>query len=112
MTESAAPAASGTDTNRLELTGQVMELEVLRHTPAGLPVLNFTLEHRSRQDEAGLSRDVELEIAAKALGDQARLLAGTKLGGRIRVAGFMAAKSARNRQPVLHVTAIEFLEGN
>ena len=109
MTEACARVSPD---NRLELTGQVIELEALRHTPAGVPVLNFKLEHRSRQEEAGHPREVELDLAAKAVGDLARLLAGVKLGGRIRVAGFLAAKSAKYRQPVLHVTAIEFLEGN
>jgi len=114
VTETAAPCFgpdSGFD-NRLEITGRILELDALRYTPAGVPVLGFKLEHRSRQEEAGLPREVEVELAAKAMGEMARLLAGSRLGIEIRVTGFLAHKSAKRRQPVLHVIAIEFVEGN
>ncbi|MBI4757108.1 MAG: primosomal replication protein N [Betaproteobacteria bacterium] len=83
---------------------------VLRHTPAGIPVLQFRLNHRSRQTEAGLPRDVTVEVAGVALGPQARLLAGAALGSSVRVGGFLAERSARSTQPVIHVNEIEFLE--
>ncbi|MDD5297772.1 MAG: primosomal replication protein N [Rhodocyclaceae bacterium] len=96
----------------MEITGQIVELDALRHTPAGVPVLGFKLEHRSRREEAGHPREVAVELAAKAMGEMARLLAGSRLGIKIRVTGFLAQKSAKIRQPVLHVIAIEFVEGN
>lgn len=80
-------------------------------TPAGVPVLGFRIRHRSRQVEAGLPRDVEVEIQAKAMGQVASLLADAKLGFYVRVTGFLAQKSARSRQPVFHVNTIEFVEG-
>lgn len=93
------------------LTGQLIEIAALRHTPAGVPVLNFRIRHRSQQSEAGLPRDVEIEIQAVALGTTANLLVGTQAGTQVSLTGFLAAKSLRSAQPVLHVNEIEFLEG-
>ena len=89
----------------------MVELDALRHTPAGVPVLGFRIGHRSKQVEAGLPRDIEVEIQAKAVGQVASLLAGAKLGSYVRVTGFLAHKSAKSRQPVVHVNTIEFVEG-
>ncbi len=57
-------------------------------------------------------RRVECEVACVALGSPAGLLAAARLGDRLRVQGFLAAKSLKNRSAVLHVTEIEFQEGN
>jgi primosomal replication protein N len=97
--------------NQLTIAGSIVELAPLRHTPAGLPVLNFRIGHASEQLEAGVSRKVEVELAVVALGQTAILLTGTKPGENVRLSGFLAAKSAKSRQPVLHVERIEFVEG-
>lgn len=88
-----------------------MELDALRHTPAGVPVIEFLLQHESEQLEAGQMRRVECEMACVALGDPARVMSGARPGGQLRVGGFLAAKSLKRRSPVLHVDTIEFLEG-
>jgi primosomal replication protein N len=77
-----------------------------------MPVSEGRLQHRSRQVEADQERQVEVEIAVLALGENARWLAAAPLGGTIRISGFIAAKSLKSRSPVLHVNTIEFLEGN
>ncbi len=105
------PCASPVSDNCLKITGQIIELDALRYTPAGVPVLGFRFGHQSRQQEAGHPREVTVDLSAKAMGELAHLLAGKTLGSQIRLTGFLAAKSAKNKQPVLHVTAIEFLEG-
>ncbi|MBI3140865.1 MAG: primosomal replication protein N [Rhodocyclales bacterium] len=97
--------------NLLTITGSVIELAQLRHTPAGVPVLNFRIAHESEQVEAGQPRKVEVEVAAVALGQMATLMAGAKPGESIKATGFLAAKSLQSRQPVLHVERIEFVEG-
>jgi primosomal replication protein N len=61
--------------------------------------------------EAGASRAVDAEIGAVAFATQARLLAGAKLNSRLKLEGFLAAKSRRSKKLVLHVTNIEFVEG-
>jgi primosomal replication protein N len=112
--------------NRLEISGVVTELKALRHTPAGVPVVEFRLRHESERAEAGAKRKVNAEIEAVAFEAQARLLAvGTggnapgalgnargALGRPLKVEGFLCAKSRQSKKPVLHVTNIEFMEGN
>ena len=51
-------------------------------------------------------------MVIKALGENARWLEGTPLGVPLEVEGFLAPKSRNSRQLVLHVTTIEYLEGN
>ncbi len=41
----------------------------------------------------------------------ARLIAGRPLGSGLRLQGFLGAKSKRSKRLVLHVTDIEFIEG-
>lgn len=97
--------------NQLTITGNIIELAQLRHTPAGVPVMNFRITHESEQIEAGLPRKVECELQAVALGQAALLLKGAKPGDGAKLTGFLAAKSTQSKQPVLHVERIEFLEG-
>jgi primosomal replication protein N len=98
--------------NRVDMSGQLLARGALRHTPAGIAVIEFSLGHASRQEEADAMRRVECEVACVALGVPAGLLAAARLGDRLRVQGFLAAKSLKNRSAVLHVKEIEFQEGN
>src|SRR5262249_49785131 len=97
--------------NRVEVSGKITELGALRFTPAGIPVVEFRLQHESELEEAGKKRKVSAELPAIAFEAQARLIAGTKLGVEARLTGFLAAKSRRSKRLVLHVNAIEFAEG-
>jgi primosomal replication protein N len=54
---------------------------------------------------------VQAEIGGIAFETQARLLAGAKLNTAMRLQGFLAAKSRNSKKLVLHVTNIEFIEG-
>jgi primosomal replication protein N len=83
----------------------------LRFTPAGVPVVECLIGHRSEQVEAGSPRRVECEIPAVALGDAARWIQGVSPGMPLRLTGFLAARGKNSRQPRLHVTTIEFEEG-
>ncbi len=98
--------------NRLEISGVITELKALRYTPAGIPVVEFRLRHDSEREEAGARRKVEAEIEGVAFEAQARLLAGAALGRPLKAEGFLCARSRQSRKPVLHVTNIEFVEGN
>jgi primosomal replication protein N len=75
-------------------------------------VVEFKLEHESEQDEAGARRMVKAEIPAIAFEAQARLAAAAKLGVKLRLQGFLGAKSRRSKKLVLHVTNMEFMEGD
>ena len=98
--------------NELRLDARVAEVLPLRRTPAGIPVASCVLAHESKQVEAGLTREVSVEVQAVAVGDLAGVLAGVKPGAVLRLSGFLAARSLRSRSPVLHLNTIEFLEGN
>jgi primosomal replication protein N len=62
--------------------------------------------------EAGLPRKVEFEIHLVGIAETARWLASVELGMPIHVEGFLAAKSRKSRQLVLHVNTLRFVEGN
>jgi len=98
--------------NRVELAGVLIERKALRFTPAGVPVTECLIGHQSEQIEAGSQRRVECEVQAIALGETARWLQAASPGTRLQLSGFLAARSRHSRQPRLHVTKIEFVEGN
>ena len=87
------------------LSGVVIGLEPIRYTPAGIPLLGFLLQHASEQTEAGLKRKVECEVNAVALGDIANQ--NIQLGCSVKVKGFLAKRSAKSTQLVLHILAIQ-----
>ena len=80
----------------------------LRFTPAGIPVLEFRLRHASMQSEAGGSRRVELDLPAIAFGALAQRLAQDAPEREIVACGFLAPRSLRSMQLVLHAREIEF----
>ncbi|MDP2793345.1 MAG: primosomal replication protein N [Sulfurisoma sp.] len=105
-------SGTGAAANLTRLSGRLLERGVLRYTPAGVPAIDFRFGHESEQVEAGNPRKVECEMNCVALGTVATQLAQWSLGSEISVSGFLAAKSLKNRCPVLHVITIEFVEGN
>jgi primosomal replication protein N len=94
--------------NELTLAGRITERDVLRHTPAGVALVNFRVVHESGQIEAGAARQVNADVACLAVEEQARLIAAAPLGAVVKVSGFLAAKGRSGKQLVLHVKRIEF----
>jgi len=95
--------------NEVVLSGVARDLLDLRFTPAGIPVLEFSLRHCSMQAEEGHSRRVELDLPAIAFGTLARQLAEASDPNRpIMARGFLARRSLRSTQVVLHARDIEF----
>ena len=76
-----------------------------------MAAVEFKLGHESEQDEAGGRRTIQAEVSAIAFETQAKLLSGRPLGSPVRVQGFLGAKGKRSKRLVLHVTSIEFIEG-
>lgn len=56
-------------------------------------------------------RRVECELSAVAFEADAKLLSGASLERSLMIGGFLARKSIKSNHPVLHVTHIEFAEG-
>lgn len=90
--------------NKLVLGGVVASIEPLRYTPAGIPLLSFVIQHVSDQIEAGMKRKVECEINAVAVGNVA--LQALNLGASVEVTGFLAKRSLKSTQLVMHINEI------
>jgi primosomal replication protein N len=88
----------------------LLERGALRYTPAGIPVIEFRVVHVSEQLEVNAPRRVECELACVAMGTPALLLKESSSGMALTVRGFLAARSLKQKTPVLHVTMIEFAE--
>ena len=86
------------------ISGVVVQIEPIRHTPAGIPVLSFVLQHASEQIEAGFKRKVECEVSAVALGELAQI--NINIGDNIKAKGFLAKRSAKSNYLVLHITQL------
>jgi primosomal replication protein N len=93
--------------NKLAISGQVTQVDDLRYTPAGVPLLRFVMSHVSEDVEAGLKRKVECEIKAVAIGDLANM--GIKQGTKLNALGFLAKQSAKSTQLVLHIKKLELI---
>jgi primosomal replication protein N len=95
--------------NTVRLSATLAAIDPLRHTPAGLPVVDFTLAHVSKQSEAGSERQVEFDIPAKATGELAARIAKARQGSPVEVQGFLNRKHRMSRQVILHVTNMELI---
>lgn len=93
--------------NQLSLIAAIAERDVLRYTPAGIPVVSAKLQHGSEQVEAGIPRQVEFEIAALAAGEISGRFNQAELGVFFRFTGFLARKSRNSKSLVFHVTDFE-----
>ncbi|MBP7484499.1 MAG: primosomal replication protein [Pseudomonadota bacterium] len=91
--------------NRVLLTAQILERKALRYTPAGLPALDLVLKHESEVVEAQLTRKVQLEVKAVAIGPIAQALSRQAIGEAIKVAGFLGATRS-GRGVLLHITEL------
>jgi primosomal replication protein N len=94
--------------NEVRLGGTIVAREALRHTPAGVPILTFTLKHESMQVEGAVPRQVGFEIEAMAMGDVAQGMSALQAGQKIRLAGFLGSRSRLSTRVVLHVNQFEF----
>jgi primosomal replication protein N len=92
--------------NRLVISGEVVGLDALRYTPAGIERIELKLRHASAQHEAGVTRQVQCEIAVLALGDAAQQATKLQTGQHITAHGFLAQRSMRSTQLVLHIETI------
>jgi primosomal replication protein N len=98
------------EANAVTVAGVLAHVEPLRHTPAGVPLLQFRLAHKSLQIEAGYKRQVECEVNCVALGEVATQLSGLKAGAEISATGFLNRKNRMSAQLVLHATHAELLK--
>lgn len=79
----------------------------MRYTPAGVPVMEGRLVHRSEQLEAGIGRQIGFEVGAVAMGDVAHAFAQIQPGSRLTVTGFLAPLRRSSRILRVHLTRID-----
>jgi primosomal replication protein N len=92
--------------NQLVLSARIAQASALRYTPAGLPALDFRLEHESEVTEAGQPRQVKAAISAVAFGSLAETLGRQAIGSSWKFTGFLA--TPRNgKHPVLHIQSFD-----
>lgn len=89
------------------LNATVVKLEPLRYTPAGIPLLSIVLSHVSEQVEAGMKRKVDCEVNAVVLGDLTKQT--LNVGQQIVATGFLAKRSLKSTQLVMHINHIEYI---
>jgi primosomal replication protein N len=89
--------------NQLQFVATILERDVLRYTPAGIPIVSATLSHSSQQVEAGVERLVEFEMAALAAGEISGRFARAELGAAHQFTGFVARKNRSSKALVFHI---------
>ena len=93
--------------NQVVIEGVIAEVDALRYTPAGVPHVEFTLAHQSRQREADVEREVAVTMSAVALGEPALEAAKFVSGAAIAVKGFLSRRGLKSDYPILHVNQIK-----
>lgn len=93
--------------NQFQLVAQVVEREMLRYTPAGIPIVSAKLAHSSQQLEAKVQRLVEFEIATLAVGEISGRFSQLELGQLYHFTGFMARKNRNSKSLIFHLTSID-----
>jgi primosomal replication protein N len=93
--------------NQLRLIATIAERDVLRYTPAGVPIVTARLSHSSEQVEANIPRLIEFDIAALAAGEISGRFNQAELGEMFQFTGFLARKSRNSKSLVLHITDFE-----
>ena len=90
--------------NQVVIDGRWLKRATLRHTPAGIPVIDLVIDHKSIQTEAGGQREARCEVEAVAIGELAVRLSTQKLNQPLQIKGFLTQHSIKDRRLVLHVT--------
>ena len=89
--------------NQLQFVALICERDVLRYTPAGVPIVSATLQHSSQQMEAGVERLVEFEMSALAAGEISGRFSRAELGAVHQFSGFVAKKNRSSKALVFHI---------
>ncbi len=78
----------------------------MRYTPAGIARITLKIRHTSTQQEAGIARQVQCDIPALAFGAAAQQASCLQIGQRVKAEGFLAQRSLRIAQLVMHIDNI------
>ncbi len=97
--------------NYLVLSGRVVKPPKQSTSPAGIVHSQFSMDHRSIQNEAGMSRQAFVRIQIVVTGKLSHLTRELVAGNIIKVSGFINRHESRNGNPllVLHAQQIEMI---
>lgn len=98
--------------NELHLTATIVERDVIRYSPAGIPILSVVLGHVSEQMEAGYPRRTEFEMPAMAAGDVSGKLQQVAAGEVLQFRGFLAPKGRNSKSLVFHIVDFDIFVTN
>ena len=96
--------------NRVKISGVVLQCGEVRHTPAGIPVVELQIQHESVQVEAEMQRQVRLEADAVVIGPLAKMAATLRVDDKVAIGGFLAQKSQKNDRLVVHVSELQRID--
>ena len=98
--------------NSTTLTGQVVKTPRMSTSPAGIEHVQFSIDHQSIQNEAGMNRQAFVRIKIVASGDVSQHLMRDLIeGSNVKVSGFLNRHQSKNGQPflALHAQYIEMI---
>lgn len=100
------------DENQIVITGAVCKAPETRHSPAGVALTRFTVEHRARRIVNGVSRETRFRIVVAAAAELGRSAAVLRSGDRVRIHGYLSRSDIRmdERHITLHAESIERLQ--
>jgi primosomal replication protein N len=93
--------------NRLVISGALIQIDPLRYSPAGVPIAEAVILHRSSQAVAAQARQVECELTVQASGPLAARLAQLEAGTQVKLEGALNRRSVNSRQLILILNRIE-----
>lgn len=96
--------------NRVLIAAQLVSLEALRYSPAGVPIVSASARHQSIQLEAGHPRQVTCQLALLVVGESARRFAALAPGVTLELAGFLSARHRNSPALVLRVSEFQTIQ--
>ena len=93
------------------LVGEVFKPPKTSTSPAGIQHCQFSMDHKSIQNEAGMNRQAFVRIQVVATGELSSLTRNLTAGSKVKVTGFINRHESRNGNPllVLHAQQIEMI---
>ena len=88
------------NTNCLVLVGEVVKTPKFSTSPAGIEHCQFSIDHKSIQNEAGLNRQAFVRIQVVATGALSQLTRELIAGRTIQVTGFINRPESCNGNPL------------
>jgi primosomal replication protein N len=93
--------------NRLLISGVLTQVDPVRYSPAGVPIAEAVITHRSSQLVAGQPRQMECELTVQASGTLATQLAQLTSGTQVKLEGALNRRSVNSRQLILILNRFE-----